>query len=112
MLIVPLSNSPNQTFNIVVPVDGENRTFKFDLWYNEVAEYWLITATDTKTNTKLFDNLPLLTSYGEFFNILTQLTYKKIGTAGVLPNSADFKKSMPNDKNLGTEYVLIWGDTE
>lgn len=111
MLVVPLTNSPNQTFSIVLPVDGENRSFKFELWYNEIAEYWLISATDTKTNTKLFDNLPLLTSYGEYFNILNQLSYKKIGTAGVLPQIGEFQKSMPDDTNLGKEYVLIWGDT-
>lgn len=111
MFVVPLTPLPNQTFNIVIPVDGVNKTFKFDLWYNEVAEYWLLTATDIKTQEVLFRNLPLLTSTSTTFNILRQLNYKNIGMAGVLPRVVEYSKSMPNDKNLGTDYVLIWGDT-
>ena len=111
MFVVPLTTLPNQTFNIVIPVDGVNRTFKMDLWYNEVAEYWLLSCTDIKTDEVLFRNLPLLTSMNTTFNILRQLSYKEIGMAGVLPRVIEFSKSMPDDTNLGSEYVLVWGDT-
>lgn len=111
MFVVPLSTYPNQTFNIVIPVDGVNRSFKFDLWYNEVAEYWLLTVTDLKSQEVLFRNIPLLTSMNKMLNILNQLNYKEIGMAAVLPRVIEFSKSAPDDKNLGTDYVLIWGDT-
>ena len=111
MFIVPLSTNPNQTFNIIIPVDGVNRSFKVDLWYNEVAEYWLLTATDLRNQEVLFRNIPLLVSENSMLNILRQINYKEIGMACVLPRIIDYSKSMPDDKNLGTEYVLVWGDT-
>ena len=111
MFVVPLSPFPNQSFNIVIPVDGVNRSFRFDLWYNEVAEYWLMTVTDIKTQEVLFRNFPLLTSTNAMLNLLKQLSYKEIGMACVLPRIIDYSKSMPDDENLGTDYVLVWGDT-
>lgn len=110
MYTIPLNNSPNQRFYASVPINGENREFKFNLWYNSIAEYWLISVEDMVSGEKMFDNLPLLVSYGRFEDILCQLKYKQIGLAGVLPKVANFQKSMPDDTNLGTGYILIWGN--
>ena len=110
MLVVPLTNSPNQSFYSSIPINGENREFKLELWYNYEANYWLLSATDLMANKKLFTNLPLLVSYGRFANILCQLAYKQIGFSGVLPRVSEFPESMPDDENLGTSYILIWGD--
>lgn len=112
MYIIPLTNSPNQNFNCVIPINGENRSFNIKLWYNEQAEYWLMSLTDVKSGVLQFDNLPLLTSNNNFFNILCQLKYMNIGICGVLPRVVEFKESMPNDKNIGEDYILIWGDNK
>lgn len=110
MYKVPLTPAPNQSFQVSIPVNRENRNFKFDLWYNYQAEYWLLAVSDLTSNKMLFDNIPLLVSYGKFFNMLCQLGYLQIGICGVLPNVSDFSKSMPNDENIGSSYVLVWGD--
>ena len=109
MVKIPLTNSPNQKFTCTVPVNGENKNFKFELWYNYQAEYWLFSLYDISTESYIFSNLPLLSSNYKFYDILYQLDYMKIGVCIMLPLTVD-KKSAADDKNLGTSYVMIWGD--
>lgn len=109
MVKIPLTNSPNQKFTCTVPVNGENKNFKFELWYNYQAEYWLFSLYDISTESYIFSNLPLLSSNYKFYDILYQLDYMKIGVCIMLPLIVD-KKSAADDKNLGTSYVMIWGD--
>ena len=109
MVKIPLTNSPNQKFTCTVPVHGENKNFKFELWYNYQAEYWLFSLYDISTESYIFSNLPLLSSNYKFYDILYQLDYMKIGVCIMLPLIVD-KKSAADDKNLGTSYVMIWGD--
>ena len=109
MVKIPLTNSPNQKFTCTVPVNGENKSFMFELWYNYQAEYWLFSLYDISTESYIFSNLPLLSSNYKFYDILYQLDYMKIGVCIMLPLIVD-KKSAADDKNLGTSYVMIWGD--
>ena len=109
MVKIPLTNSPNQRFTCTVPVNGENKNFRFELWYNYQAEYWLFSLYDISTESYIFSNLPLLSSNYKFYDILYQLDYMKIGVCIMLPLIVD-KKSAADDKNLGTSYVMIWGD--
>lgn len=111
MYKIPVSNYPNQTFVTTVPVNGQNKSFKFHLWYNYKSEYWLLTLSDVETETVIFENLPLVSSNGQFYNILSQLQHLCIGMCIMLP-VVDDKKSQANDKNLGTSYVMIWGDND
>ena len=108
MVKIPLTNSPNQKFTCTVPVNGENKNFRFELWYNYQAEYWLFSLYDISTESYIFSNLPLLSSNYKFYDILYQLDYMKIGVCIMLPLIVD-KKSAADDKNLGTSYVMIWG---
>ena len=109
MVKIPLTNSPNQKFTCTVPVNGENKNFRFELWYNYQAEYWLFSLYDISTESYIFSNLPLLSSNYKFYDILYQLDYMKIGVCIMLPLIVD-KKSAADDKNLGTSYVMICGD--
>ena len=109
MYVVPLTNSPNQVFTAVIPINGENKQYQFTLSYNSQAKYWQMGVTDLITKARLFDNLPLLTSKGQFFNILNQLQYLQIGICGILPLGDD-NQSMPSDENIGKAYIMVWSD--
>ena len=111
MYKIPLTNSPNQTFQSVIPVNQTNINFNFHLWYNEVASYWLLTLSNYKTGEEYFSNLPLVSSKGMFGNIVNQLAYKNIGMCFMLPTSEDLK-SAADDQNIGQKYIMIWGDNE
>ena len=110
MTVIPITNAPNQRFQCTVPVNDENINFIFELWYNYEAEYWLLTLTNKDTNEILFSNLPLLATKNVVFdNIMCQMEYKNAGICLVFPTSDD-AKSMPNDKELGSLYKVVWGD--
>jgi hypothetical protein len=107
---IPLDNSPNQTFKITVLVDGKNLTLSINLNYNEDAGYWVMTITDIYGNI-LLASIPVL--MGETVgtdNILYQYGYLQIGSAYIL-NVSNSPKDYPDDTDLGTDFVLLWGDT-
>lgn len=109
MYKIPLTNSPNQTFSITIPINGENKTFVFNLKYNYQAKYWLLTIEDYETEQILVSNIPLLSSTFDFASILKQFEYKLIGNAYVVP-VYNQSLSMPDNKNIGTDFALMWGD--
>jgi len=110
MLKIPLTNAPNQRFQCTLPVNDRNIIFVFELWYNEQAGYWFLSLTNKSDNEQVFVNLPLLaTKDADFGNIMCQLGYKNVGICYVFPISED-AKSMPNNKELGELYLMLWGD--
>jgi len=111
MYNVPVTNYPNQKFVVSVPVNGGNIQFKILLRYNDVANYWMATISNYRTNEEYCSSIPLLFSKAAFFDILHQLAYKEIGKCMVYPLEEE-AKSMPNKEDLGTNYLLIWGDND
>lgn len=109
MYKIPLTNSPNQTFSTTIPINGENKSFVFNLKYNYIAKYWLLTISDAATEQILIANIPLLSSTFDFASILKQFEYKLIGNAYVIP-VYDFSLSAPDNTNIGTDFALMWGD--
>jgi hypothetical protein len=103
---LPVNNSPNQEFDITLPVDNANLKLHFTLRYNTVAEYWVMDITNKETGVMLLTAIPLLTGS----NLLEQYTYLGIGSAYVL-KAGDSSLENPDDKSLGTDFLLVWGDT-
>ena len=104
--ILPLTSDPNQSFQATLSVDGNNITLSFKLYFNEVAGYWVMTIIDPSNSETLLDSIPLLPS----MNILKQYAYLRIGSA-YLVNASQTQEEYPTDKNLGTDFILVWGDT-
>lgn len=102
MQVVPLDTSPNQNFDITLTVNGANVTFNLGFSYIENT-YW--TMTVKKSGTIIATNIPLL--YGQ--NLLVGLEYLQIGTAYILKTS-DIMTEVPDDTNLGSDFILVWGD--
>lgn len=111
MYKIPLTSAPNQTLKCNIPVDGENKYFEFNLSYNSIGGYWMLTVRDGNTRQVIISNLNMFTTYGSVnSNILNVYKYLRIGSAYVVPMVRD-QIAAPNDTNLGTDYVLVWGDT-
>ena len=92
MIRVPLTNSPNQRFQCTLPVNDENIQFVFELWYNEQAEYWMLSLSNKTTNEQIFVNLPLLaTKNAVFGNLMCQLEYKNVGICYIFEFSIEIK---------------------
>jgi hypothetical protein len=108
MQLIPLDNSPNQTFTISLSVDGSTLTLKLGINFSSMAGYWLMTVWDASGKC-LLSSVPLLTGVWPASNILAQFGYLRIGSAYLISNGslADY----PDSTNLGSEFELWWGDT-
>lgn len=109
--IIPLTPKANQRFVCTLPVDGKNITLAFSFTYNSIGEYWFMSVVDVKTNTQLIDGVPLVTGEFPAADLLGQYEYLGIGSAVVAPVSSLASGDLPKFENLGTEFVLVWGDT-
>lgn len=107
MISVPISNEPNQSFSITVPVNGQNLTLDFYVFWNAVAGYW--EANIAQAGNTLIAGLPLVTASGPpYDDILYQFHYLDIGSAYVYSlglSDADY----PGVGDWGTNFVLLWG---
>jgi hypothetical protein len=108
--IVPLTSAPNQTFAITLSVDGEPLTLNLTFRYNEIAKYWGMSAAD-RNNIPLVVNVPLVTGNNPACNILNQFAYLRIGSAFVINQSGTLALNYPDNTDLGTDFILVWGDT-
>ena len=106
---LPITSDPDQTFSCTIPINGKNVTLNFRLRYNDIAKYWWLTIAD-KDNKVLIDSLPLLSPASPTGNILEQYQYLGIGSA-YLVNAGGTLQDSPDSSNLGTDFLLIWGDS-
>lgn len=100
MYIIPLTSEPDQTFTSTITVDNKNLTLNFRFRYNTEAEYWTMSILD------YVEAIPLV----GYENLLEQYSYKNIGSAYIVKNSS-IEADRPSDTNLGTDFLLVWGDT-
>lgn len=107
--IIPLTSSPNQSFAVTLQVDGNALTLNLVIRWSEMAGYWVMTIKDAAGNL-ILDSIPLLTGWYPGANILAQYEYLKIGAAYIL-NEGISTSDYPGRNDLGTNFVLLWGDT-
>jgi hypothetical protein len=107
--IIPLTNSPNQTFTTTLTIDSANVTLTMNLRYNVIAEYWVLTIINTSTQTILLDSIPFVTGDYPASNILGQYAYLEIGSAYII-NTDNATLDYPDDStnSLGTDFILVW----
>ena len=109
-LLVPLDNSPNQSFETSLFVDGKSLRVALSFRYNEMAAYWVMKIADVEADRVLLDSIPLVTGQYPAANLLAQYAYLRIGSAYVIPVGGP-ELDFPSDTNLGTSFFLVWGDT-
>ncbi len=109
--IIPLTSDPNQSLRVTIPVDGRNLTLRLTINYNEAAGYWTMSIMDDLTDKVLVTSIPLYSGKYPAANLLEQYSYLRIGSAWLVKVNQDTKSDYPNDMNLGTDFLLMWGDT-
>jgi len=106
LYIIPLSTSPNQTFTSTIPIDGKKIKFNFFLRFNTEANYWVLDISDS-SNNNLIVSINLICG----LNLLEQYSYLNIGSAYIAKIDNSFSEDSPNEYNLGSNFVLLWGNT-
>lgn len=109
MHLIPLSTQPNQKFQTAIAVNGKTLRLTLTIRYNEMANYWVMTIADQSGNL-IIDNVPLITGVWPASNILDAYQYLQIGSAYVINASNADINDYPNASDLGTDFVLLWGD--
>lgn len=105
MIQVPITNDPNQTLSITIPLITGNQTFQFIVRWNRAALYWQLTVS--QRGSILINNLPLITGLGLTVNILAQYAYLGIGNAYVLAVGKP-ASDYPQVGDWGTSFFLLW----
>jgi hypothetical protein len=108
--IIPLTPDPNQVFEVPLNINNTVKSLYLTLRYNELAQYWFMTVKNSQ-GVIILDSIPLVTGNVPSGNILRQFAYLGIGSAYVLNASEVATPDFPNNKNLGTDFVLLWDDT-
>ncbi len=134
--VVPLTNSPNQSFTAQLQVDGAPLSLNLEINYNEMAGYWVMSISDVNNNL-LIDSIPLITGSYPAANLLEQQKYLAIGSWYIINVSNLISETgsetgygqgaygagpyggqlgqggvdYPNSTNLGTDFQLWVGDT-
>lgn len=109
-VVIPLTPDPDQRFNCTIPIDGKNITLSLRLRFNSAGNYWVMSIYDPKTAVNILDSIPILTGDYPAGDILGQYRYLGLGSACVI-KAGDSANDYPDSTNLGTDFVLVWGDT-
>lgn len=133
---IPISNAPNQSFTVQLQVDGAPLSLNLTISYDTMAGYWIMSISDINNNL-LIDSIPMLCGGYPAANLLQQQKYLAIGSAFIINvanstptggsaigygqggygqgpyggESGQGGEDWPNDQNLGTSFILFWGDT-
>lgn len=107
MYVVPLTTSPNQTFTTTIPVNGKKLKVKIFLKYNTEQKCWTMNLKDEK-NISVISGVPLVCG----LNILEQQSYMKVGSCYIVKINPNISRSKPNEFDLGTNFLMVWGDNE
>lgn len=103
--IVPIKAIPNYKFSSKIAIDGKNITLGFELQYNELAGYWIVSISDI-VGKYLIAGIAVVPAQ----NILEQYEYLNIGSAYIMP-AQTVKEQWPARYTLVNEWYLVWGDT-
>jgi hypothetical protein len=108
--IIPLTSDPNQILEISLEIDQAIKKLQLEISYNAGATYWTMNVLDKNTGSYLLTSIPLITGEYPAANILGQYAYLGIGSACVV-NAGSVAADWPGETNLGSEFVLCWGDS-
>lgn len=107
MYIVPVTNSPNQTFTSTIPVNDKKLKLRFFIRYNTEQKCWMMNLSNEEGNV-LVSSIPLVCG----LNSLEQQSYMNIGSAYVVKLDDNIRRDRPNEFDLGINFILVWGDNE
>lgn len=108
--MIPLTTEPNQQMYVKIPIDNRNIPLLLTIRYNSIGQYWNMDVADD-TGKMILSGVPLIASEPPAANVLEQYSYMDIGSAYVIKINESIKQENPDVTNMGTDFLLIWGDS-
>lgn len=106
--VLPIKQSINQTFDCTLPINSQNRQFRFTFEWNAIGDYWQLSVVDISKGLEIVNNQPICQISFPYNNIISRLNYKGIGSLYVVNLSGSDDR--PNYENLASDFALVWGD--
>lgn len=106
---VPLDGTHNVRLRITVPLESKNVPLMLHLRYNTEGSFWRMDVYDGLSGAALASGVPLVTGVYPGHDLLAPLEYLGIGSAFIAPLSDALAVDFPDDKTLGSDFVLAWG---
>jgi hypothetical protein len=107
--IIPLTNSPQQSLQVTLSIDGGTVTLNLIVSFNEVGGFWVMQIFDPAGGVILSD-VPLVTGSWPAANVLSPFVYMSIGSAYVINNGGIGDWPGITGWGLGG-FLLLWSDT-
>ena len=102
---IPITCTPQGVEMFKVTLGSRNVNIKIETRYYDIYNVWTAKIADNNTGVVLIDSLPLVCGV----NLLGQYGYMNIGEAYIVANT-ETSLQHPDNKTLGKEFILIWGD--
>lgn len=106
--IIPLTNAPQQSLNVSLNVNGSVLRLGLDIYFSEMAQYWLMDIYNA-AGALLLSSIPMLTGSWPAANLLAQYGYLNIGSCYII-NLGQVPDDYPNANELGNAFLLLWDD--
>lgn len=108
--IIPTSPAPDNTMSVVVEVNGQKIPLLFRFRFNVVGKYWFLDVSNAINGSMYLSGVPLVTGEYPAADLLEQFHYLGIGKALIAKMTDTPPTEIPDDRNLGVEFALAWGD--
>ncbi len=108
---IPLTNRPNQSFQVTMQINNMNVTLQFNLNWNPIAGYWVMSIFDSSIGETVLSSFPLVTGKETSVNILRPFGYMKIGKAYLISKTDQPETDYPDAYNMQNFY-LLWDDND
>jgi hypothetical protein len=102
MILLPMTNQPNQNFSLTIPKGRDNIRLAFFLGWNEIANYWQMTISNIETQTELINLMPLVFSVP-----LRQYQYFGINQA-IIIKTGNTQRDYPGVNDWGENFNMYW----
>lgn len=103
------TESTYQSFEDVIPIDGQQRRVRFELRLLGKVNKWYLSMFDSETGESYFRYVPMVACINDVNDLIAPFRYK--GTGFVLCASLVEEPSSvsPEKGNLG-QFGIVWGE--
>ena len=110
--VLPLTDDPHQVMTLDLTLDGDPFHARIEVRYLPAPDLWVLSLWDEANGELLFNQIPLICSYGEINDLAVPFRHlrdgKGVGSLFVIRDVDEPSNTDPAEGNL-TEFKVLWG---
>lgn len=112
--VLPLTDDPHQVMTLDLTLDGDPFHARIEVRYLPAPDLWVLSLWDEANGELLFNQIPLICSYGEINDLAVPFRHlrdgKGVGSLFVIRATDEPTSENPGKSSL-TEFKVLLGDT-